>query len=354
MAKFKFKKIIILNNEELEWLREQYETAPLSCKEIAEIFNKTFNHNYHYDSLRQEIRDNYGIKKKHFKMQEYNKWQEAVARGRYKDNGRKTPVGTIVVVKKTCGYKYTFIKLADSSYKGSAKRCGIFQLYQDYLYEQHYNVKLNDNERIIFVDGNWDNFEINNLIKVPKEIYVKMAHAGVLYKSKECKAIFIDNLQTEQLIKEYKDSLKIKNIINGNRERFIEMYNSKDYRISDIVKEFGLDCDDRYISKIARAEFGLLAKPMFKRIKDEKDYYKYKKRNLPREAKNPVQYISLYFDREQFFKVCNELHINYNNYKYFKKSDIIKDNLEQFITYMEERNLHGLDKKPDSLYGQQI
>jgi hypothetical protein len=163
--------------------------------------------------------------------------------------------------------------------------------------------------------------------------------------------LFLDSLNTERIINQYKKNLKVKNILFKDKDRFIEMAKSTQYSLGDIKNEFGLTCDERYISKIV-SELGL--KLVWKKKTEHKingKYVYYKKRNLPREAKNPAQYIDLYFNKTQFKKVCSELKIDYTAYKYFKKRQIIQEHLELFINYMEARDMNGIYKKSNSLHG---
>ena len=47
-----------------------------------------------------------------------------------------------------------------------------------YLYEQHHNVKLTGNDVILFKDGNKENFEIDNLIKVSRNAAMSLNHTN--------------------------------------------------------------------------------------------------------------------------------------------------------------------------------
>lgn len=66
--------------------------------------------------------------------------------------------------KKTAGHWW--VKIDDKPIKRGEFRRKNYQIKERYLYEKYHNVKLNSNDFIIFLDGNKDNFDKENLIKL--------------------------------------------------------------------------------------------------------------------------------------------------------------------------------------------
>lgn len=100
---------------------------------------------YAYFITRTQLRQY--LSKRQIRYKDYNK-------NKAQEMGVKIPIGTEYV--KPDGM--TLVKIAKDKW----------QYKQRLIYEQYYNVKLNDDDYIIFLDHNRNNFDINNLKKVTR------------------------------------------------------------------------------------------------------------------------------------------------------------------------------------------
>lgn len=82
------------------------------------------------------------------------------------------PLGSTRI--NTDGYKV--IKLAKS---------GQWKLYSRYMYEKYHNVKLKDDEAIIFADRNKENFNKDNLVKVNRKELFYLNKGGLIFEDKD-------------------------------------------------------------------------------------------------------------------------------------------------------------------------
>lgn len=92
---------------------------------------------------------------------------------------------------------------------------------QRYLYEQYHNVKLKDNEYVIFLDQDKTNFDINNLKVVSRKESAYMINQGLFSKDKS-----VTNLG----ILVAKHHYKIKEIQDGINKRGIERLSKEDIK----------------------------------------------------------------------------------------------------------------------------
>lgn len=81
------------------------------------------------------------------------------------------PVGTVVT--HSDGYRY--IKLADRKW----------QLYQRYIWEQENHKKLKKSQVVIFLDGNRDNLDPDNLMAVSRAELAIVNHEGLMQNDAE-------------------------------------------------------------------------------------------------------------------------------------------------------------------------
>ena len=135
----------ILNNY------EKYKNISFDWVNFTNDFNKTFNKNISVPRMRAYL---------------------------YHDNicvGRSTKKPTnIKEIGETIKCRdREYIKINDD------KKCGKnnYQLKQRYLYEQYHNCKLNENEYIIFLDGDKENYSKDNLVKLNK---IELGHFNSL------------------------------------------------------------------------------------------------------------------------------------------------------------------------------
>ena len=70
-----------------------------------------------------------------------------------------------------------------------------------YIYEQHYNIKLKPKDRVIFLDGNKNNFDINNLQLVTEETVLFLNNKKLYSENPNITKI---GILTHKLIKEAK------------------------------------------------------------------------------------------------------------------------------------------------------
>lgn len=82
------------------------------------------------------------------------------------------PLGSTRI--NTDGYKV--IKLAKS---------GQWKLYSRYMYEKYHNIKLKDDEAIIFADRNKKNFDKDNLVKVNRKELFYLNKGGLIFEDKD-------------------------------------------------------------------------------------------------------------------------------------------------------------------------
>ena len=114
----------------------------LTIDELLPKVNKIFNENYSREELQKYLARN-KIKYK------------------YKNKNKSHKMG----LNKPIGSEYTkpdgmvMIKVAPNKW----------EYKQRYIYEQYYGIKVKDNEHIIFLDGNKNNFNIDNLEKTTNE-----------------------------------------------------------------------------------------------------------------------------------------------------------------------------------------
>ena len=96
---------------------------------------------------------------------------------------------------------FVYVKTNNDIYegKGCRKNWKCYSLNR-YLWEQHYNEKLLDNESIIPLDGNKNNHTIDNLCKVDMSLKVKLLNQNAYGKNIITKAM-ISVLELEKEMK---------------------------------------------------------------------------------------------------------------------------------------------------------
>lgn len=129
-----------INNELKEYLLVF--ASEYTIDELLPKVNKIFNENYtrvelHKYLARNKIKYKYKNKNKSHKM------------------GLNKPIGS----EYTKPDGMVMIKVAPNKW----------EYKQRYIYEQYYGIKVKDNEHIIFLDGNKNNFNIDNLEKTTNE-----------------------------------------------------------------------------------------------------------------------------------------------------------------------------------------
>lgn len=110
-------------------------------EELLHIAIKKYSYSITKDQLRQYLY------KREIRYKDYNK-------NKVSDMGTKVPIGTEYI--KPDGM--TLVKVNKNKWKYK----------QRLIYEQYYNTELSENDYIIFLDQNRNNFDINNLKKITK------------------------------------------------------------------------------------------------------------------------------------------------------------------------------------------
>ena len=178
--------------EEREWIKTNIQKYD-SWIELTDDLNRIFNKNYNCERVRElgtkrlkiklgKNRSKYGLKKK----EEY-------------------PLGTIK--NGMNGTTYIKVKLVDGSVTRKTNN-GYSEPYwkplQKYIYEQTYG-ELKDDEFIIFLDGDNENYNLDNLCCVDKKIFGQLNLRG-WYGHKELTKAMIEVIKTEIKLKEVLDN----------------------------------------------------------------------------------------------------------------------------------------------------
>jgi len=130
-----------INNELKEYL--EVFANKYTIKELLPKVNKIFDENYTKSELQKYLIRN----KIKYKYEYENKSNN--------NAGRNYEIGT----EYTKPDGMVMIKVAPNKW----------EYKQRYIYEQYYGIKVKDNEHIIFLDGNKNNFNIDNLYKATNE-----------------------------------------------------------------------------------------------------------------------------------------------------------------------------------------
>lgn len=197
--------------EQQDWLIENYNKVS-SYKELTKKFNKLFNLNYNHDTVRRYCLKRLKLKRNENELNHYteeeiewfrNNYTYYLAKGCFDKEQFKIdfknmfgkdmtdykikhfvedrakirfgrahnlinppkhnlPLGT---ERKINGKWYVKVKLEKKGLKDHYKN---WQHKCRYMYEKYHNVKLKDEEYIFHLDGNKDNFDIDNLIMMTK------------------------------------------------------------------------------------------------------------------------------------------------------------------------------------------
>lgn len=87
-----------------------------------------------------------------------------------------------------------WVKLAD----------GNWQRYSRYVYEQHHKVKLKNNEKIIFLNNDKNDYDISNLEKVTNKEFIRLLKMNAFSSDKELMVCYITLVKLLCKIKEKK------------------------------------------------------------------------------------------------------------------------------------------------------
>lgn len=152
----------LLTDEQLEYLKENYKGR--TTQELADLMNKKFGTNLRVEQLQTFKKHNgfaSGVNTR-FKKGELGSYNEA----------RLRDIGDSFVSRKD-GYHY--IKVGKNKW---VKK-------QRYIYEQAHGVKLPTRMRVIFLDGDKNNFDIDNLKAVDSRIILMAKNRHLFTSDKE-------------------------------------------------------------------------------------------------------------------------------------------------------------------------
>ena len=175
----------LLTDEQLEYLKENYKGR--TTQELTDLMNKKFGTNLRVEQLQTFKKHNgfaSGVNTR-FKKGELGSYNEA----------RLRDIGDSFVSRKD-GYHY--IKIGKNKKKKK----------QRYIYEQAHGVKLPTRMRVIFLDGDKNNFDIDNLKAVDSRTILMAKNRHLLTSDKEATETGL--LISELMLKTFdkKNSLK--------------------------------------------------------------------------------------------------------------------------------------------------
>lgn len=175
-------KKIKYQQEHIDWIIKNFDKC--TYKQLAEEFNKKFE-------IKTNLSQISDICSKRLKL------NKTINRGEYGNGGIKKK-SELYTEKKFNNYWY--IKINDISTNDKQKDFkNNWKQKQVYIYEQHYE-KLKDSEIVIFLDGNKDNFNIDNLYKIKRSENVQLAKKRVHNNGILTKA-FIEIIRAEKSLK---------------------------------------------------------------------------------------------------------------------------------------------------------
>lgn len=150
-----------------------------TIKELLSIVNSNFNENYEENELRKYLVRN----RIPYKYENTNMIREM---------GKKVPIGT----ERIKDIDRIQVKVSENEWKYK----------QRHIYEQYYNVKLTDNDFIVFLDGDKSNFDIDNLQKITR---YEGSHLGNIYPHSNNKELRQLSIELAKMIVKTKDMEKI-------------------------------------------------------------------------------------------------------------------------------------------------
>ena len=162
--------------EEINWLKSNYNKYN-SWEEVTKYLNKEFNKNYRWINIRELCNKKLKLKLDKNITQYGLKVKEELPLGTIKDSSN--------------GVTYIKVKMLEGAYK-TKKNHGYTEPYwlplQKHIYIQKYG-KIRKNEFIIFLDGNRQNFDIDNLCCVNNKIFGQLNLRGYYGKGELTRAM---------------------------------------------------------------------------------------------------------------------------------------------------------------------
>lgn len=161
--------------EENEFIRKSHEG--LTGKELTDLFNLKFGCDISKRALMHHKTTTLRLKLK--KRIPWNKglkgWQKAKPKHLFKKGHlpkRTKPIGS----EKIDGYGFIKIKVDNLN---------SWRLKHHVIYEKYHNLKIGKRDKVIFLDGNKRNFDINNLEKISNSEQLYLSSAKLLGDNSE-------------------------------------------------------------------------------------------------------------------------------------------------------------------------
>ena len=170
------------------WIKENISKFN-SYKELTDKLNELFNTNFNYERVRELCNKRLKIKLGKNISQYGNKLKE------------EYPIGTIKTGSN--GVTYIKVKLANEEKMNKPNKGYMYPYWlplQRYIYEKAYG-KINKDEMIIFLDGNNQNYELDNLACVTRGLLAilnKFSYYGYGHATKA----MIETLKTQKSLEE--------------------------------------------------------------------------------------------------------------------------------------------------------
>lgn len=151
-----------------------------SYKEIGDIYNKTFGTDFSYETIENRLR-HAGYKKESYGHTKGNTHNEK-------------PL--LSIRNNSAGFEMIKVKQGT---KDKRWMDGWVTL-SNYRYEKYYNVKLKDNEFVIFLNNNNRDYRKENLIKITKDEHLQLNRLHCLYKG-EITTTMLEVIRTKKELK---------------------------------------------------------------------------------------------------------------------------------------------------------
>lgn len=194
----------------VDFLRENYPYYP--NKELATMIEEKFGVAVTEEKVKS-AKSNFNIGRKVYPnkgrfykgMTPWNKGRTMSEETREKVKRTWFKKGNVAVNTKPLGSTrintdgYKVIKLAKS---------GQWKLYSRYMYEKYHDVKLKDDEAIIFADRNKKNFDKDNLVKVNRKELFYLNKSGLIFEDKDLTKSGVVVSKMEIAINERRKNLK--------------------------------------------------------------------------------------------------------------------------------------------------
>lgn len=177
-----------------------------------EFENYCIEHSKHLtkEELRQELENKFNLTVKKISLENYL-YRHRIKCVDYNVNKARN------VKKAPIGYEH--IK-SDGTIRVKIANPDIWEFKQRLVYKKYHKCELTENDCIVFLDGNRQNFDIDNLYKVSKEESARLVNCDLLSNNKELSKLGINVAKLMVKIKEKGD--KNEKNINFNSDGCID------------------------------------------------------------------------------------------------------------------------------------